>query len=138
MKLIVREAGAKGHLVVALVRSEVRARDLSRAQLVVGDARDEDALSRALDGCTGVISSLGTAMSPFREVTTLSIATSALITAMQRQQVRRLVCITGLGAGDKRNRHMACAHELPANVKSHFEHTLARPAVRKVVKLWGE
>jgi glutathione S-transferase len=27
---------------------------------------------------------------------------------------------------------------LPANVKSHFEHTLARPAVRKVVKLWGE
>jgi uncharacterized protein YbjT (DUF2867 family) len=101
-QLIVREAGAKGHLVVALVRSEVRARDLSGAQLVVGDARDEDALSRALDGCTGVISSLGTAMSPFREVTTLSIATSALITAMQRQQVRRLVCITGLGAGDSR------------------------------------
>jgi glutathione S-transferase len=27
---------------------------------------------------------------------------------------------------------------LPANVKSHFERTLARPAVRKVVNFWGE
>jgi uncharacterized protein YbjT (DUF2867 family) len=87
---------------VALVRSKAKATDLAGAELVEGDARDEQALWRALEGCSGVISSLGTPMSPFREVTLLSVATRALVQAMQRRNVRRLVCITGLGAGDSR------------------------------------
>jgi uncharacterized protein YbjT (DUF2867 family) len=99
---IVRAADAKGHAVVALVRSRERAQDLAGAQLVEGDARDEDALFRALDGCSGVISSLGTPLRPFREVTLLSTATRALVAVMKRQAVRRLVCITGVGAGDSR------------------------------------
>jgi uncharacterized protein YbjT (DUF2867 family) len=99
---IVREAGAQGHSVVALVRSRTNATGLAGAELVEGDARDEQALSRALEGCSGVISSLGTPMSPFREVTLLSVATRALVTAMDSRNVRRLVCITGLGAGDSR------------------------------------
>jgi uncharacterized protein YbjT (DUF2867 family) len=99
---IVREAGAQGHSVVALVRSRTNATGLAGAELVEGDARDEQALSRALEGCSGVISSLGTPMSPFREVTLLSVATRALVTAMESRNVRRLVCITGLGAGDSR------------------------------------
>ena len=101
-RLIVREAAAKGHSVVALVRSKARANNLAGAQLIEGDARDEEALGRALQGCSGVISSIGTGMSPFREVTLLSTATRALVQAMSRQGVRRLVCITGLGAGDSR------------------------------------
>jgi uncharacterized protein YbjT (DUF2867 family) len=101
-RAIVREAGAQGHSVVALVRSKAKATDLAVAELVEGDARDEQALSRALEGCSGVISSLGTPMSPFREVTLLSVATRALVKAMERRNVRRLVCITGLGAGDSR------------------------------------
>jgi uncharacterized protein YbjT (DUF2867 family) len=99
---IVREAGAKGHSVVALVRSKARAEGLAGAELVEGDARDQGALSRALEGCSGVISSLGTPMSPFREVTLLSTAMRALVDAIARKGVRRLVCITGLGAGDSR------------------------------------
>ena len=99
---IVREAGAQGHSVVALVRARTKATGLAGAELVEGDARDEQALSRALEGCSGVISSLGTPMSPFREVTLLSVATRALVTAMESRNVRRLVCITGLGAGDSR------------------------------------
>jgi uncharacterized protein YbjT (DUF2867 family) len=99
---IVREAGAQGHTVVALVRSSAKAAGLAGAELVEGDARDEQALSRALKGCSGVISSLGTAVSPFREVRLLSDATRALVTAMENRNVRRLVCITGLGAGDSR------------------------------------
>ncbi|HEX8361271.1 MAG TPA: SDR family oxidoreductase [Longimicrobium sp.] len=99
---IVREAGARGHSVVALVRSKARADGLAGAELVEGDARDPESLSRALDGCSGVISSLGTPASPFREVTLLSTATRALVDAMARQDVRRLVCITGMGAGDSR------------------------------------
>lgn len=101
-RLIVREAEAAGHEVVALVRSEARAGGLGEATLVEGDARDGAALARALEGCEGVVSSLGTGMSPLREVTLLSTATRALVEAMRGRAVRRLVCITGLGAGDSR------------------------------------
>ncbi|MDQ0394442.1 NAD(P)-dependent oxidoreductase [Labrys monachus] len=101
-RLIVRDALAKGHEVVALVRSKARAAGLAGAELVEGDALDEAALTRAMAGCDAVVSSLGTAMSPFREVTTLSTATRALVGVMERQGVRRLVCITGMGAGDSR------------------------------------
>jgi uncharacterized protein YbjT (DUF2867 family) len=101
-RLIVAEAAAKGHAVVALVRSKGNAAGLAGAELVEGDARDEAALARAIAGCDAVISSLGTAINPFREVTLLSAATRALIAVMERQNIRRLVCITGMGAGDSR------------------------------------
>lgn len=99
---IIREALLQGHSVVALVRSKERAGDLGDVELVEGDARDETDVTRALDGCTAVISSIGTGVSPFKEVTLLSTATRALVNAMAQRQVRRLVCITGLGAGDSR------------------------------------
>jgi uncharacterized protein YbjT (DUF2867 family) len=101
-RLIVREASARGHSVVALVRSVAKVGALPGAELVEGDARDARTLATALQDCSGVISSLGTPMSPFREVTLLSSATRALVDAMGQQKVRRLVCITGLGAGDSR------------------------------------
>jgi uncharacterized protein YbjT (DUF2867 family) len=99
---IVREAAGQGHSVVALVRSKARAQSLVGAELVEGDARDEAVVGRAVEGCSGVVSSLGTSVSPFREVTLLSTATRVLVDVMARQNVRRLVCITGLGAGDSR------------------------------------
>ncbi|TSE02919.1 SDR family oxidoreductase [Mesorhizobium intechi] len=101
-RLIVSKAIAEGHEVVALVRSREKAGDLAGAELAEGDARDAVALARAIAGCDAVVSSLGTAMSPFREVTLLSTATRALVGVMERQNIRRLVCITGLGAGDSR------------------------------------
>jgi len=101
-RLIVAKAIAEGHNVVALVRSKAKAEDLTGAELIEGDARDAATLTRAIAGCDAVVSSLGTAMSPFREVTLLSTATRALVAVMERQNIRRLVCITGLGAGDSR------------------------------------
>jgi uncharacterized protein YbjT (DUF2867 family) len=101
-RLIVGEAVAKNHAVVALVRSKTNAAGLAGAELIEGDARDQAALTRAITGCDAVISSLGTAISPFREVTLLSAATRALVGVMERQNIRRLVCITGMGAGDSR------------------------------------
>jgi uncharacterized protein YbjT (DUF2867 family) len=102
--LIVRKALAEGQSVVALVRSKAKAEaaGLVGVDLVEGDATDETALARAIAGCDAVISSLGTAMSPFREVTMLSTATRALVRVMTAQKIQRLVCITGLGAGDSR------------------------------------
>lgn len=99
---IVRVARERNHAVVALVRSKAPALDLAGVELVEGDARDNEVLHRALNGCDGVISSLGTGMSLSQEVTVLSTATRALVTAMEQQKIRRLVCITGLGAGDSR------------------------------------
>jgi putative NADH-flavin reductase len=101
-KAIVKEAQTAGHEVVALVRSKEKAAALAPAQLLVGDARDEKTLEAALHGVDAVISSLGTPMSPFKEVTLLSTATQSLVRAMRGNGVRRLIVITGMGAGDSK------------------------------------
>lgn len=101
-RLIVGKALARGHEVTVLVRSAEKARGLSPAKIVLGDARDEGALREAVRGQDAVISALGTPASPFREVTLLSSATRALVNAMKAEKVLRLVCITGIGAGDSR------------------------------------
>ena len=99
-RLIVRDAVAKGHSVVALVRSKASA-NLPGLDMIEGDARDESALTRALDGCDAVISALGSGMG-FRKVDLLAVATRALVTAMTRHGMHRLVCISALGVGDSR------------------------------------
>lgn len=99
-RLIVRDAVAKGHSVVALVRSMANA-DLPDAGIIEGDARNEATIVRALDGCDAVVSALGTGMGR-RKVDLLTVATRAMITAMARNGVRRLVCVSALGVGDSR------------------------------------
>ena len=99
---IVREACARGHAVTALVRSQANAVALlAGATLVAGDARNTEAVSRALEGCDVVLSALGTRqISLFRPVTMMSEATRVLVDGMTERGVARLVCITGVGAGD--------------------------------------
>ncbi|TWB74965.1 putative NADH-flavin reductase [Nitrospirillum amazonense] len=99
-RLIVRQAIAQGYDVTVLARSAEKARGLDGATPVLGDARNETVLRQALKGRDAVISALGTPASPFREVTSLSTATRALVDAMKAEGVNRLVCITGIGAGD--------------------------------------
>lgn len=99
-RLIVSQAVARGYDVTVLVRSAEKAGDLKGAKLIVGDARDEKVLRQALKGRDAVVSALGTPASPFREVTLLSTATRALVSAMKLEHVSRLVCITGMGAGN--------------------------------------
>jgi uncharacterized protein YbjT (DUF2867 family) len=99
-RLIVTQALARGYEVRALVRSPEKAAGLEGAEIRVGDARDEAALRQALQGVDGVVSVLGTPASPFRQVTDLSTATRSLVNAMRAEGVKRLVCITGMGAGD--------------------------------------
>jgi uncharacterized protein YbjT (DUF2867 family) len=99
-RLIVREAFAKGHVVKALVRSKPGV-DLPGAELIEGDARDGSVLQRALEGSDAVVSALGTGMG-FSEVSLLTDATRALVPAMKKTGVRRLVCISALGVGDSK------------------------------------
>ena len=99
-RLIVRDAMAKGHSVVALVRSMAGA-GLPDVGIIEGDVRDVDALMHALEGCDAVVSALGTGMGR-RKVDLLTVATRAMITAMTRNGVRRLVCVSAMGVGDSR------------------------------------
>lgn len=99
-RLIVAQAMARGYDVAVLVRSAEKAKDLGGVTVIVGDARNEAALRQAVKGRDAVVSTLGTPASPFREVTLLSSATKALVAAMKAEGVKRLVAITGIGAGN--------------------------------------
>lgn len=99
-RLIVSQAVARGYDVAVLVRSAEKLGDLKGVTPLIGDVRDEKVLRQALNNRDAVISALGTPASPFREVKLLSTATRAIVSAMKAEKVSRLVCITGIGAGD--------------------------------------
>ena len=101
-RLIVAQAISRGYDVTILARNAERAKGLEGAKVVIGDALDETALRSALEGQDAVISALGTPASPFRAVTLLSAASQVLVAAMQDQGVKKLVAITGMGAGKSR------------------------------------
>lgn len=102
-KEIVRQAVAAGHTVTALVRNiEAATEALPGARLVKGNVLDAACMDDACDGQEAVISSLGSGLSLFSRMTMLSEGTRTLVGAMTSRGVRRLVCITGVGAGDSR------------------------------------
>jgi putative NADH-flavin reductase len=102
-RLVVSEALSRGYHVNALALSAADATPLLPGAVIIeGDARDGEAVAKALAGCNGVISALGTKLKLLHEETLLSVATTVLIKAMQKQGTTRLVCITGIGAGDSR------------------------------------
>jgi hypothetical protein len=85
--------------------------------MIEGDARDEGALIRALDGCDAVVSSLGTGVG-FREVSLLTVATRALVTAMTRSGVRVWSALAPWGsppqraAGRRRDKPQPCRQDV--------------------------
>lgn len=92
-----------GHDVTVLVRDPSKLPSGTRARIraVQGDALNPGAVDRALRGQQAVIYSLG--RPDHRTPTTFfSDSTRILLDAMQRNGVRRLVCVTGIGAGDSR------------------------------------
>jgi putative NADH-flavin reductase len=98
---LVEQALQRGHQVSVLARdpSRVVPRD-PRIRIVQGDVLDPQALDRAVAGQDAVIYSIG---APNRRPTTLfSESTRLLIAAMEKHGVRRLVAVTGIGAGDSR------------------------------------
>jgi putative NADH-flavin reductase len=100
---IVREALSRGYQVNALALSAVDAAPLlSGADIIQGDALDGEAVAKALAGCDAVISALGTKLALLHKETLLSTATRVLIDEMHKKAIARLLCITGIGAGDSR------------------------------------
>lgn len=104
----VKQALGAGHTVRAMARSVVRVPGHhDRLETVIGDALDRKAVTQALSGVDAVIQTLGVSAGPgmiFKPVRLFSQATRVLVSAMEESGVKRLISLTGFGAGDSRNR----------------------------------
>jgi len=104
----VKVALQAGHSVRALARSAGKIR-IGRPTLekITGDALEMPTVKRALTGVDVVIQSLGISAGPeiiLKPTQFFSTATRMLVAAMEEAQVKRLICVTGFGAGDSRGR----------------------------------
>jgi putative NADH-flavin reductase len=104
----VNHALAAGHIVRALARTAHRIPvDHTHLLKLDGNALDPIVVQRALAGVDVVIQSLGVPVGPdliFRPVRLFSAATRILVAAMKKAGTKRLICVTGFGAGDSRGR----------------------------------
>jgi len=98
---IVSSALAAKHNVKALVRDPAKAGFPGTVKLAHGDVRHSGSLSEAMRGQDAVICSLGSKIS-FKPMTLLSDGTRNVVDAMRGAGVRRLICVTGIGAGDSK------------------------------------
>lgn len=101
----VRRALEAGHRVRAMARSAAGiALVHERLEKFPGDALSSRDVLGALLGVDAVIQALGIpARDMFRPVSLFSDATRVLLAAMQAQGVRRLISVTGFGAGDSQS-----------------------------------
>ena len=98
---LVKQGLALGHRITAAVRRPESAALPADTQIVRGDVTDRISLRAAVAGQDAILCSLGSKLS--RQPTTLlSAGTRNLLAAMEENGVRRILCITGLGAGDSR------------------------------------
>lgn len=136
-----------GHDVRALARSAT-AIAISNPSLEKrrGNALKTEAVEAALVGVDVVIQTLGIGLGDLcRPVHLFSEATRVLIAAMRSQGVKRLICVTGFGAGDSRA-SISCLQRLPFQIvfgrayddkslqerlikESELDWTIARPGV---------
>ncbi len=103
-----KQALAAGHTVRALARSASSIQvEHPNLEKIDGDALDPAAVRHALTGVDVVIQSLGLAASPdliLRPVRLFSDATRILVDAMEEIGPKKLICVTGFGAGNSRGR----------------------------------
>lgn len=100
---ICKQALAAGMNVRVLVRTPSRLPGelLPALEVAQGDVQDGEAMLAAVRGVDAVVSALGTPLQR-TPVTLLSRGTQNMVQAMGWAGVSRLLCITGMGAGDSR------------------------------------
>jgi len=142
-----RQAVDAGHDVRALARSATAiAISNPSLEMMRGNALKTEDVKAALVGMDVVIQTLGVGLGElFRPVHLFSNATRVLIAAMKRQDIKRLICVTGFGAGDSRA-SISCLQRLPFQIvfgrayddkslqeqlikESELDWTIARPGV---------
>jgi len=75
--------------------------ELPNLRPVEGNILNQTDVDAAMAGQEAVICSLGTGVT-FKHVTLFSDGTRHLLNGMSKHSIRRIVCITGIGAGDSR------------------------------------
>lgn len=99
---VVAAAHAAGHELTLLARHAERiSLPVTGVRVIAGDAGDADDVERAVAGQDAVVWTAGVGPTR-RPVHLFSRSTQFLLAAMARHRVRRLVCVTGIGAGDSR------------------------------------
>jgi putative NADH-flavin reductase len=102
----VKAALLAGHSVRALARSASSIPiQNARLEKVPANALDSSAIRSALQGVDVVVQTLGVDIAPqsiFERTTLFSQSTRILVDAMTIAGVKRLIAVTGLGAGDSR------------------------------------
>jgi uncharacterized protein YbjT (DUF2867 family) len=102
----VKAALLAGHSVRALARSAASIPIQNPVlEKVSGNALDSSTIRSALQGVDVVVQSLGVDIAPrsiFERTTLFSQSTRILVDAMKAAGLKRLIAVTGLGAGDSR------------------------------------
>ncbi|MBI3052551.1 MAG: SDR family oxidoreductase [Betaproteobacteria bacterium] len=99
---VLEQALASGDSVTAVVRDPQRlATRHERLRVVKGDILDANSVAAAMDGQNAACCSIGV-KAPWPIITVFSEGTKNLLRAMKQAGVKRLICVTGIGAGDSR------------------------------------
>ncbi|PZX45893.1 putative NADH-flavin reductase [Roseinatronobacter thiooxidans] len=147
-KLAMQDALRRGHTVRAFARSADKLDAMPNLERWQGDAVNADDLAAALEGVGAVIYALGITerlSMLWEEETLFSRSTAVLLEQMTVAGVRRLVCVTGFGAGRSRSAmsslerlgHGAVLGRVYADksrqealiVQSDLDWTIARPVI---------
>ena len=99
---LLAQALAKNHRVTVLARdpAHIQKND-TKLRVLQGDILDADAVNAAVEGQHAVCITIG--RGPTRKpVSLFSEGTKNLIAAMKRLSVSKLICVTGIGAGDSK------------------------------------
>jgi uncharacterized protein YbjT (DUF2867 family) len=104
---VCRIAAGRGHFVRAMSRDGRLPKDIGgTCEAFPGDARNAADVAQALEGIDVVVQALGVPQSLdfiLKPVTLFSEATRVLLREMKQAGVRKLVAVTGFGAGDSRS-----------------------------------
>jgi len=99
---LLEQALASGHAVTALARTPERlATQHERLKVVKGDILDSDSIGPAIGGQEAVCCTIGV-RTPWDQPGVFSAGTKNLLHAMRKTGVKRLLCVTGIGAGDSK------------------------------------
>lgn len=99
-RAVVQQAVAAGHQVTAFVHHAGDYRGPDGVRVEEGDATDADLVAAAVAGQDAVIDTIG-GKTPYRsDVTLEGDVAQAVVIAMQRHAVRRLLVTSSLGVGD--------------------------------------
>ena len=134
------QALVAGHDVRALARSAgAIAISNSSLEKMRGNALKTRDVEAAVVGVDVVIQTLGVGLGElFRPIHLFSDATRILITAMKKQSIKRLICVTGFGAGDSRA-SISCLQRLPFQVvfgRAYEDKTLQEQLIKESELDW--